>query len=202
MRTALSSVAILAVCLVFVARVFATGRTTPWLVTAPSQSNWRLGDLRFYASGGKVYTNPESLLGTIRAFGKPDSCQVTKDWYAVATWKRMGVVGYFTTLGGFPPHNGKPQNGCAQPTWVQPDNYLLIDRRWYTSRGLRIGSSVNELVRLYPNAEKHGDSFWLNTRPTPWMLGPKKKRHLGLLIADVKDGAVHDLDLSLQAQGE
>ena len=71
-----------------------------------------------------------------------------------------------------------------------------------TSRGLRIGSSAAELLRLYPNAERHGNSYWLSVRSAPWMRGPKKDRHLGLLVAGVANGVVRDLDLNLQAQGE
>jgi hypothetical protein len=41
------------------------------------------------------------------------------------------------------------------------------DRRWRTSRHLRVGQSVDRLKHRYPHARRHGSDFWLKTAFSP-----------------------------------
>jgi hypothetical protein len=52
-------------------------------------------------------------------------------------------------------------NPCASGILVRA---VATDRRWHTSRGLRIGDSRARLRALYPRATAHRDGWWLVRR--------------------------------------
>jgi hypothetical protein len=145
-----------------------------------------------------------TLAAAEKAFGKPASCAGGVD--PTASWPKFGLTGYFATLGAFPP--GVTPNGCVSPAWVQPDHFVLRGSRWQTKLGLKVGSTVADIMRLYSNAAKHhfayeqgvsGDGYWLTTRPTPWN---GQNAVWGRLIAIVSGGKVTGFDVSLQDEGE
>jgi hypothetical protein len=102
--------------------------------------------------------NPE-LDAAIKDFGQPDSkderyggngCRVR--------WKDIGLQIDFSYFGGGPESACSPSIGRAQDAVVKGKRA----RRWVT-RGVRLGSSTDAVLRAFPRARRHGRSLWLAT---------------------------------------
>jgi hypothetical protein len=151
------------------------------------------------------YVRNATLAGAQAALGGGDTCAI-QGGDAKASWRRLGVYGLFTTLGGFSLPNGKPDyhgNGCKYRAQVQPDSMTATSSAWHTDRGLHVGDDVGKMYRLYPNATFHTgfgsepSGWWLQTAQIIPGVPP-----LGALIAYVKDGTISGLRVRIAAEGE
>ena len=70
--------------------------------------------------------------------------------------------------------------------------------RWRTKRGLKVGSRLTRLRRLYPGARRHGRSWWLVTAVSPFGAGGRYP----VLAAAVRGGHVRSFNLRIGAAGE
>ena len=160
----------------------------------------RLGD--FWISNDPTYA------GALRALGPSTSCRLINGdaSFAVANWYGLGVRATLATYGLVPA--GK--TGCTAPRAIRIAGIRVIGKRWRTSLGLRVGSSIAELRRKYPRAVRGRRDGW--PRPNAWWLVTKRQRCLGdcatmfvtvpVLLAEVKDGRVSAFYFHVGAQGE
>jgi hypothetical protein len=75
---------------------------------------------------------------------------------------------------------------------------VITGELWRTALGLRVGSPVGTLQRLYPRALPHGGSFWLiigHNRVVAESLYP-------IFAATIKDGRVSAFVFSIGAEGD
>jgi hypothetical protein len=117
--------------------------TPPNFVIGPDQ----LGSLRLSAQ-----TSPSTVtdafgasLGTVRAYGE----------FCARKWG-FGLTITFANFVG--------QDPCGSDQG--PDTSRLLSatmrgRRWRTPRGLQIGNEIARIHQLYPQAQRHGSSYWL-----------------------------------------
>jgi hypothetical protein len=151
-----------------------------------------------------------SLGDAIRAFGKPSSCRAGRySGTALARWHPLGVRLRLATLGGLPP--GK--NGCTAPGSIYVNVAYVSGSRWQTSRGLQVGSTVDDLRSLYPNAIfKRRPLGVLWPAPSYWIVHVRERCMIGVcnaryhtvprLAAHVKAGEVVEFFFPVGAQGE
>ncbi len=151
-----------------------------------------------------------SLADAIRAFGKPSSCRAGQySGTALARWHSLGVRLRLATLGGLPP--GK--NGCTAPGSIYINVAYVSGSRWQTSLGLRVGSTVDDLRSLYPNAIfKRRPLGVLWPAPSYWIVHVRERCVIGIcntryqtvsrLAAHVKSGKVVEFFFPVGAQGE
>jgi hypothetical protein len=136
-----------------------------------------------------------TLADFTRTFGRPSSCRVGNSGAdAHVVWRRPGIRGEFTTLGGFP-RTG--DNACTAPASVHPDTVEVVGRFWRTSRGLQVGATLRRLQALYPKASRHRDGWWLVTRRKDPLFGT-----YGQLVVGVRSGRVSYLRLVLHEEGD
>jgi uncharacterized repeat protein (TIGR01451 family) len=63
------------------------------------------------------------------------------------------------------------QDPCGSDQGLETSRLLsatMRGRRWTTSRGLQIGDEIGRLHRLYPQAQRHGSSYWLLAKRSPY----------------------------------
>lgn len=96
--------------------------------------------------------NP-TLKRAIRVFGKPSSrhSRLNGNECKVA-WKDKRLHIKFANYGS--------GNACSRRGGRAQSVVIKRSRKWRTSKHLRVGQSVDHLLRLYPQARQHGRAFW------------------------------------------
>jgi hypothetical protein len=128
---------------------------------------------------------------------------------AIVRWGDLGLRIRIATLAAIPA--GK--TACTAPADLKVDNVRITSTRWRTSLGLRVGSNVGILRRLYPHATYHrrglsegfpGQSYWLVTTRTACLgiCGSTRFVTVPQLAAGVREGKVAFLSFRVGAQGE
>lgn len=94
------------------------------------------------------YPAAVSHLGSPTDVAHPDSpgCK--------AKWARLGLSIQFESFGG----GANCSDGFAQKAKILGNH---ARESWRTNRGLRVGDSAAKLRQLYPNARKHGTTWWV-----------------------------------------
>jgi hypothetical protein len=99
----------------------------------------------------------------VKAFGRPSSRQPRYGGSGCdLSWRKFGLKMTFAYFGG----GGKRaacHRGVAKLALIQEP----AAGRWQTSRGARIGDSLEQLERLYPNAVEWEGDYWLAIGYTP-----------------------------------
>ena len=140
--------------------------------TAVSSANyegpWVLRAGRSFQQVGRFRIDADpTYRGAIRAFGPSSSCKLAVIASgAIVRWADLGLRIRIATLAGIPA--GK--TACTAPAVLQVDNVRITGTRWQTSLGLRVGSSVRLLRKLYPNAtyQQKGGARASQRSPTGW----------------------------------
>jgi len=179
--------------------------TGPSFVIRASSTLMRLG--HYSIDGHPTYA------GAAAALGHSDSCRLVKNRFvgldrshAVASWAALGVVIELRTYGSLPP----AKTGCTAPNLIRVHTVKATDRRWRTSRGLRVGDSVSRLRQLSPSAKAaHELAGWYS--PGYWLV----TRHVGgyegigglhptapVLVAETVDGRVTGFVFVVDAEGD
>lgn len=125
----------------------------------------------------------------VSAFGRPsarrpryqgEGCEVF--------WRRIGLKLYFANYGG-----GGHRAACEARKGVAKSAVIRgpRGRRWQTSRGLRLGNSLERLESLYPNAVEYEGAYWLAVGYTPIGEGGSYP----VLAASIRGGEVSGLEL-------
>ena len=161
--------------------------TGPSFVIRASSTLMRLG--HYSIDGHPTYA------GAAATLGHSDSCRLVKNRF-------VGL----RTYGSLPP----AKTGCTAPNLIRVHTVKATDRRWRTSRGLRVGDSVSRLRRLYPSAKAaHELAGWYS--PGYWLV----TRHVGgyegigglhptapVLVAETVDGRVTGFVFVVDAEGD
>jgi hypothetical protein len=187
---------------------FESGRQSPSgpsFVIRASSTVMRLG--HYSIDGNPTYAGAAAVLGP------SDSCRLVKNRFvgldrshAVANWAALGVVIELRTYGSLP----RGKTGCSARHLIRVHTVKATDRRWRTSRGLRVGDSVSHLRRLYPSATAaHRLAGWYS--PGYWLV----TRHVGgyegigglhptapVLVAETADGSVTAFVFVVDAEGD
>ena len=173
----------------------------PWVLRA-GRSFQQVGQFRIEAD--------PTYRGAIRAFGPASSCKLaTIDSGAIVRWADLGLRIRIATLGVIPAR----KTACTAPADLKVDNVRITSGRWRTSLGLRVGSSVRLLRKLYPNATYHqrgrseglpAESYWLVTTRTACLgtCGSTLFVTVPQLAAGVRGGKVAFFSFRVGAQGE
>jgi hypothetical protein len=177
----------------------------PSFVIRASSTLMRLGD--YWIDRNPTYA------GAVAALGPSDSCRLVKNHFlgvdrghALARWAALGVVIELRTYGSLPP----AKSGCTARHFIRVHTIRATDRRWRTSRGLRIGDSVSRLRRLYSSAKAvHGlpgwysRGYWLVTRGVGGYEGIGGLHPTApVLVAETADGRVTGFVLVVDAEGD
>lgn len=183
--------------------------------TAVSSANyegpWVLRAGRSFQQVGRFRIDADpTYRGVIRAFGPASSCKlaVIEDG-AIVRWADLGLRLRIATLAAIPA--GK--TACTAPGDLKVDNIRITSSRWQTSLGLRVGSSVRLLRKLYPNATYHqrglsegfpAQSYWLVTarRACVGICGSTLFVTVPQLSAGIREGKVAFFSFRVGAQGE
>jgi hypothetical protein len=113
-----------------------------------------------YKIGGFAVKSDGTLFGAIEEFGEPATLRRgtgrLRLWNAcVGRWRNLGLRIVFYNLGG--------ENSC-RPQYGYFRDALITDKRWRTSKGLRIGHPSRYVLRYYPAARPS------SSRPLWWSL--------------------------------
>jgi hypothetical protein len=141
------------------------------------------------------------------ALGSASSCHVVQvsQMTSIATWRSLGVTIRLSTLGGL----GVGETLCTSRR--SPISSVRVSgRRWYTSKGLRVGDSVSRLRSLYPKAPylartwRWGPQYALVTRRATCLgvCGNQREVTVPVLSAAVRNGRVTAFLFSVDAEGE
>src|SRR5215217_271619 len=104
--------------------------------------------------------NPD-LAHAIHAFGKPTGRHHHNSGCLVR-WRKLKLRIDFENFGGHDPCSKK---GRAQSFTIG------FEKRWRTSRRLRVGQSVERLKDRYRHARRHGSEYWLKSAYSPFGTG-------------------------------
>jgi len=165
----------------------------------------RLGD--FWIDKDPTYA------GAIDALGPSSSCRLVKNRFlgvdrshAFASWTMFGVAIELRTYGSLP----QAKSACTAPHLIRVHTVRASDRRWRTSRGLRVGDSVTRLRRLYSSAKAvhelpgwYKRGYWLVTRRVGGYEGIGGLRPTApVLVAETLHGRVAGFVLVVDAEGD
>jgi hypothetical protein len=132
--------------------------------------------------------------GAQSAFGPATSCRLRYRNEATARWRQLGITIHLLTYGGFPGGG----TACSAPKQVFVDTVTVDTSRWRTSRGLKIGDSLDRLKELYPRAVFREGRWWLNIARA--FVGTP--RDYPALAASVASGRVDSFRMVIGAQGD
>ena len=184
-------VTVVGLCILCSGATLAQGSSRPQLIGIDG-GGFQLGRLVW---SWPAHKRAATLADFTRAFGRPSSCRIGSSRAdAHVLWRRRGIRGEFTTLGGFP---RRGDTACSAPGSVHPDTVDVIDRNWRTNRDLHVGDTLRRLRTLYPHATGRRHGWWLVTRRNDPLFGT-----YGQLVADVRNGRVVYLRLVLHEQGD
>jgi len=190
------------------------GLGAPERISRQSARSFELRAARNYQTLGNLELRRRkdsvSLADAIRVFGKPSWCRAGQyRGTALARWRALGVRLRLATLGGLPP--GK--NGCTAPGSIYVNVAYVTGSRWRTSLGLQVGSTVDELKSLYPNAIFKRRPLGVQwPAPSYWIVHVRERCVIGIcntryqtvprLGAHVASGKVVEFFFPVGAQGE
>jgi hypothetical protein len=123
-----------------------------------------------------------------RRFGAPDSVRRRSVYECTLVWRRLGLTASLLDLAQEAP--------CRVGVFVRA---TVTGRSWRTAKGLRVGSTVARLRRLYAGARLHTgyapwSGWWLVTRracaevggsPYPGLLARMRAGRVSALVAAV-----------------
>jgi len=190
-RATIVRIAAVAACACAVAAPGASSAWSPFFVVRASAKRVDVGGYRIW--GLSAGTQGPTYAAAIAVYGPATTCTFgygKSD--ALVRWTSIGVTAEFATLGVF----SKGGNACRSPREVYLDHLTVTDKRWWTLRDLRIGDPVTKVLRLYPGAVAHGDSYWLIVTRNP-AVGVRP-----LFAAAARRGHVTAFTFIIQAQGE
>jgi hypothetical protein len=147
------------------------------------------GALPTYASGIRAFGSAQACV--LRAFGKGGTPASN---YGRVEWRSLGLRADFITYGGL----SDGGDACSEPGGVQLDTLWITGHSWRTVLGLRVGSTVATLQRLYPSALPHGNSFWLITGKN--VIGSASL--YPIFAATISHGRVASLVFRIDAEGD
>lgn len=98
-----------------------------------------------------------SLAHAVNALGKPTG-RHPRNGGCLVRWKKLKLRIDFENFGG---HNPCGRHGQAQSFSIG------FEKRWRTSRHLRVGQPVDRLKNLYRHARRHGSEYWLKSAYSP-----------------------------------
>jgi hypothetical protein len=96
----------------------------------------------------------------VKAFGRASSRRPRYEGSGCeVSWRKIGLKMTFAYYGGGGGRTAAcgANRGIAKSALIQGS----MAERWQTSRGLRIGDSLENLDRLYPNAVEWEGDYWL-----------------------------------------
>jgi hypothetical protein len=131
--------------------------------------------------------NPR-LSAAIRAYGPTTSRRGGGEICRVR-WANIGVRITFQNFGGV--DSCEPSGGRAQKA-------VVVDDRWRTGKGLRIGNGITRLRRLYPDAKRTPRGFRLVEGILPF----GQPRRYAVLGARVSGGRVTGFTMFVGAAGD
>jgi hypothetical protein len=105
--------------------------------------------------GSLHLTAQTSPLAVTDAFGAPRDIVRAYGEFCARKWG-FGLTITFANFVG--------QDPCGFDQGLDTSRLLsatMRGRRWKTSRGLRIGDKIGRIHALYPQAQRHGSSYWL-----------------------------------------
>ena len=169
-------------------------------VIRASSTFMRLGD--YWIDKDPTYA------GAVAALGPSSSCRLVHGdvSHGLASWRALGIVIELRTYGGLP----QAKTACTAPRFIRVHTVRVIDKRWTTARGLRVGDTVSRLRHSYPSAKAaHGltgwyeRGYWLVTR---WVGGYEGigglRPTVPVLVAETSRGRVSGFVLVVDAEGD
>ena len=158
--------------------------------------------------GGYRLDREPSYAGALAGFGKSSSCALVDGdvTHARASWPALGVTVELRTYGSLPPG----RTACSTPREMKIHTVRLIDRRWTTVRGLRVGDTVSQLTKRYPSAKQakplagwYTRGYWLATRYVGGYEGIGGFRpYAPVLVAEIRDARIAAFVLVIGAEGD
>jgi hypothetical protein len=139
---------------------------------------------------------PRTTVGlnhAIRAFGQPSSRRRVS-YYCRVTWRKLGIVARFTTLGAIP----AGQTTCT-PSVGLIDSLRITGAQWRTWEGLRIGAATDSILSHHKLAEFEFGRWTLARKFNPFGESPGM---VPMVTAEVRGGRVVALRAEIGAQGE
>jgi hypothetical protein len=147
-----------------------------------------------------------SYAGALESLGKSSSCALVDGdtSHARASWPALGVTIELRTYGSLPA--GK--TACSAPREMKIHTVRLIDRRWATAHGLRVGDTGSQLRKRYPSAKQakplagwYTRGYWLVTRYVGGYEGIGGFRpNAPVLVAEIHDGRIAAFVLVIGAE--
>jgi len=101
----------------------------------------------------------------IHAFGKPSSRHHVTSYKTQChvAWRKLKLRIEFVNYGG--------SDACTKHGGQAQSFSIGYEKRWRTSRHLRVGQSVKRLKHRYRHARRHGSEYWLKTGYSPFAGG-------------------------------
>jgi hypothetical protein len=143
-----------------------------------------------------------TFAAAVAAFGRETTCTRLKTLSAFATaeWRRLGLRMVFGSYGS---GGARP---CRARRAVFLDNAHAYGKQWQTSRGLRVGDSLAELHRLYPQARLRTYTYGVAPVRGWWLVVRTSNlpdhHRLPALLAETHAGHVTELVVNVHAEGD
>jgi hypothetical protein len=142
------------------------------------------------------YRRTVSLRHAIHAFGQPSSRRLVS-YYCRVSWRRLGIVARFTTLGGL-----RPGETMCTPTASVIDTMVIRGSQWRTWEGLRIGAASSAITEHHRRATFEFGRWTLARWINPGFGDVEPGTPMPMVTADVRNGRVVALRARIGAQGE
>lgn len=107
---------------------------------------------------GSFHTSSD-LGHAIQAFGRPSSRHLSKFGGCLVRWKKLKLRIDF--------ENFSSGHACSKKGGQAQSFSIGFEKRWRTSRHLRVGQSVKRLKHRYRHARRHGSEYWLKSAYSP-----------------------------------
>jgi hypothetical protein len=166
----------------------AAAQAHPFVIEARGNDD---GFGRVVAMGDFKPPRDPRLGAAIAAYGQPARIRSTGRAGCRAAWPALGVRILFVNLGG--------GIACDPALGKAQEARIGTVRSWRTARGLHVGDRRRKLRRLYPNARRHGRSYWLATGVDLYGAG---RRPYPVLAARLRAGRIASFKLEIGAAGE
>jgi hypothetical protein len=107
---------------------------------------------------GHFHTSSD-LGHAIHAFGQPSSRHHDRFSGCLVRWKKLKLRIDFENFGS--------GDACSKKGGQAQSFSIGFEKRWRTSRHLRVGQSVKRLKHRYRHARRHGSEYWLKSAYSP-----------------------------------